>query len=285
VTVLDVIQRSSEFLGRRGVDSPRLQAELLLAHVLGLPRMRLYLDFERVVPPPQLEAVRELVRRRGEREPLQHLTGSTSFCGWEIAVNRDVLIPRPETELLAEQAVAFLRPRADPPAVLDLGTGSGCLAIAIAGQCPAATVEAVDLSAPALATARANAARHGLDGRIRFHLGDAFAALPGAAKAFDLIVSNPPYIPAGELAGLQPEVRDHDPRLALDGGPDGLALYRRLAVEAPARLRPGGRLMVEFGDGQEAALVPLLAGAGWTVESVLPDDSGRARILIARRGE
>jgi release factor glutamine methyltransferase len=287
VTVLDVIQRSSDFLGRRGVDSPRLQAELLLAHVLGLPRMRLYLDFERVVPSPQLEAVRELVRRRGDREPLQHLTGSTSFCGWEMAVTRDVLIPRPETEQLAERAVAFLRPRGEAPAaVLDLGTGSGCLAIVIAAQCPAAVVDAVDLSAPALAVARANAARHGVDGRIRFHQGDGFQGLPAEPPAaFDLIVSNPPYIPTGDLAGLQPEVRDHDPRLALDGGADGLDFYRRLAVEAPARLRAGGRLMVEFGDGQEAALGPLFTAAGWTVEAVLPDDSGRARILIARRGE
>lgn len=287
MTVLDVIQRSSDFLARRGVDSPRLQAELLLAHVLGLPRMRLYLDFERVVPPPQLEAVRELVRRRGEREPLQHLTGSTSFCGWEIAVTRDVLIPRPETELLAEQAVGFLRPRGDQAsAVLDLGTGSGCLAIVIAAQCPAARVEAIDVSAPALAVARSNAARHGVEARIRFHLGDGFQALAGEAPAaFDLLVSNPPYIPTGELAGLQPEVRDHDPRLALDGGADGLDFYRRLAREAPARLRPGGRLMVEFGDGQEVALAPLFGAAGWMVESVLPDDTGRARILIARRGE
>jgi release factor glutamine methyltransferase len=282
-----VIQRSSDFLGRRGVDSPRLQAELLLAHVLGLPRMRLYLDFERVVPPPQLEAVRELVRRRGEREPLQHLTGSTSFCGWEMAVTRDVLIPRPETEQLAERAVAFLRPRGEAPAAaLDLGTGSGCLAIVIAAQCPAVVVDAVDLSAPALAVARANAARHAVDGRIRFHQGDGFQALPaGTPAAFDLIVSNPPYIPTADLAGLQPEVRDHDPRVALDGGADGLDFYRRLAVEAPARLRPGGRLMVEFGDGQESALGPLFTAAGWTVESVLPDDSGRPRILIARRGE
>lgn len=285
MTFLDVIQRSSEFLARRGVDSPRLQAELLLAHVLGMPRMRLYLDFERVVPPPQLEAVRELVRRRGEREPLQHLTGSTSFCGWEMAVTRDVLIPRPETELLAAQAVAFLRTRGDQPAaVLDFGTGSGCLAIVIAAQCPPATLTAIDRSAPALAVARGNVARHGLEARIRFHAGDGFHALTGEGPAgFDLIVSNPPYIPTGELARLQPEVRDHDPHLALDGGEDGLVFYRRLAVEAPAWLRPGGRLMVEFGDGQEAVLPALFAAAGWAVPTVLPDHSGRARILIAHR--
>ncbi|MFM1768039.1 MAG: peptide chain release factor N(5)-glutamine methyltransferase [Verrucomicrobiota bacterium] len=287
MTVLDVIQRSSEFLARRGVDSPRLQAELLLAHVLGLPRMRLYLDFERVLAPPQVDAMRELVRRRGEREPLQHLTGSTSFCGWEIHVTRDVLIPRPETEQLAEQAVRFLRGhRGEAPAVIDWGTGSGCLAIAIAAQCPGAVVDAVDASEAALAVARANAARHGLEARIRFHHGDGFAALPpGRAGGHDLIVSNPPYIPTRELDGLQPEVRDHDPRLALDGGADGLVCYRRLAAEAPAWLRPGARLMVEFGDGQERELRAILQAPAWTVETVLPDDCGRPRILIARRGD
>ena len=289
MTVLDVIQRSSEFLTRKGVDSPRLQIELLLAHVLKMPRMKLYLNFDRPLQDSELAALREMVRRRGEREPLQHLVGSTSFCGFEIAVSRDVLIPRPETEQLAERAWEFLGQAAAaaaaagrPPAALDFATGSGCLAIALATQCPAAVVQAVDISEAALAVARANVGSHQLGERITFHLGDGLGAVPPGMK-FDLIVSNPPYIPSGEIAALEPEVRDFDPRLALDGGEDGLRFYRVLAAGAGALLEPGGRLMLEFGDGQAESLGVLFGGAGWEVDPIVKDDSGRERILIARR--
>jgi len=309
VTVLEVIQRSSDFLARKGVDSPRLQVELLLAHVLQMPRMKLYLNFERPLTESELETLRGLVKRRGEREPLQHLVGSTSFCGLEIAVNRDVLIPRPETELLAEEAWKFLgtlqagketekfpSPRPSPlngrgegvgalsRVVLDFGTGSGCLALAIAGKCPGAKVHALDISEAALELARQNALRLGFGERVLFHAGDGFRALPDGT-GFDLIVSNPPYIPSAEIETLQPEVRDHDPRQALDGGADGLEFYRRLAAEAGPRLRPGGRMMLEHGDGQGGAVLELLTQHGWTLVSVLKDYSGRGRILIARRGD
>lgn len=279
MTVLEVIQRSTEFLGKKSVDSPRLQAELLLAHVLKLPRMQLYLNFERVLTEPEAGALREMVKRRGLREPLQHILGSTSFCGFEIAVNRHVLIPRPETELLAEQGWLFLSARSEP-AVLDFGTGSGCLAIALAAKCPAARIWALDASAEALAVAHANAESNKVAERIRFFQGDGFAALT-EPQHFDLMVSNPPYIPTAEMATLQPEVRDYDPRLALDGGADGLAFYRRLAGEAAKLLKPGGKLMAEFGDGQAPALRALFEAAGWGVEAVLPDYSQRPRILIA----
>lgn len=283
MTVLEVIQRSSEFLARKGVDSPRLQIELLLAHVLQMPRMKLYLNFERSLTDAEAEAVRELVKRRGDRQPLQHLVGSVSFCGIEIMVNGDVLIPRPETELLAEQAWSFLGILgAKPATVLDFGTGSGCLAIATAAKIPEALVHAVDISEAALVVARRNAERHGLTERIQFHSGDGFAGLP-TDLVFDLIVSNPPYLPADEIATLQPEVRDHDPVLALDGGADGLDFYRRLAVEGSSRLRAGGRLMLELGDGQAPAVAELLGASGWSVERVEKDYSGRDRILIAHR--
>lgn len=285
MTVLEVIQRSGEFLGRKGVESPRLHAEWLLAHVLRLPRMRLYLDFERILTETELDAMRELVRRRGEREPLQHLLGTASFCGLDMSVTRDVLIPRPETELLAERAVERVRARAAAgaaPAVLDFGTGSGCLAIVIAARCPEARVDAVDISEAALAIARQNAARHGLAERIRFLAGDGFEVVPAGA-AYDVIVANPPYIPTGELAGLQPEVRDYDPRLALDGGADGLDFYRRLAAAAGGWMRPGGRWLMEVGDGQAGMLREWLPGAGWQVEAVERDDTGRERIVIAHR--
>jgi release factor glutamine methyltransferase len=283
VTVLEVIQRSSDFLARKGVDSPRLQTELLLAHVLQLPRMKLYLNFERHLTEPELSALRDLVKRRGEREPLQHIVGSTSFCGLEITVNRDVLVPRPETELLAEHAWQFLSALdARPSTVLDFGTGSGCLAIAIAVKAPKATVHAVDLSEAALQVARQSAARHGVTERIQFHLGDGFSALP-AGLQFDLIVANPPYIPTAEIQTLQPEVRDHDPRLALDGGADGLACFGRLASLAAPWLKPQGKLMAEFGDGQEAALRDLFTPPAWIVTVVEKDYSGRERFLIAQR--
>ncbi len=285
MTVLEAIQKSAEFLGKRGVESPRLQTELLLAHLLKMPRMKLYLNFDRVLTVPETDALRELIKRRGLREPLQHITGSTSFCGYEMTVNRHVLVPRPETELLAEAGWQFLATR--PPesvTALDLCTGSGCIAIALAAKCPPANVVATDISTGALSLARQNAAANGVAERIEFLAGDGFAALPNAAtRAFDLIASNPPYIPSAEIATLDPEVRDFDPRLALDGGDDGLVFYRRFAAGAAEYLRPAGKIMLEFGDGQADALKNIFESEKWIVEAVLEDYSHRARILVARR--
>ncbi|MBN2505607.1 MAG: peptide chain release factor N(5)-glutamine methyltransferase [Verrucomicrobia bacterium] len=283
MTVLEVIQRSSEFLARKGVDSPRLQVELLLAHVLQVPRLKLYLSFDRVLGVAELDRLRVLVQRRGRREPLQHILGTVSFCGLELAVDGRVLIPRPETELLAEAGWRWLGALAvSEPLALDVGTGSGCLAIALAVRCPRAQVHALDISPGALSVARQNARRHAVDGRIRFHEGDGLAAVPAGLR-FDLIVSNPPYIPSCELAMLQPEVREYDPVLALDGGPDGMAFYRRLAGEAPPFLAGAGRLMVEFGDGQSGVLEELFRAQKWVVEGVTPDYAGRPRHLTVRR--
>jgi release factor glutamine methyltransferase len=287
MTVLQAIRHGVDFLAKKGVESPRLHAELLLAHVLQVPRMKLYLDFERALSEEQQAALRELLMRRGRREPLQHILGSTCFCGLDLAVSRDVLIPRPETELLAESGWQFLqraaeRPDSNPPLALDFGTGSGCLAIALAVHCPAARLVAIDISPAALTLARQNAARHAVDGRIEFIAGDGFAALPDRAR-FDLIVSNPPYVPAGEIAALEPEVRDHDPRLALDGGAEGLDFHRRLASEAAHFLNPGGRILVEFGDGQQDAIRALFEQQMWIVEEVKTDYNRKPRFLAARR--
>jgi release factor glutamine methyltransferase len=292
MTVVEVIQRSSEFLARKGVESPRLQIELLLAHVLQMPRMKLYLNFDRIITDAEMATLRTFVKRRGEREPLQHILGSTSFCGVELKVTRDVLVPRHETELLAERAIEFLstrltRANAAPrdadrnSTVLDFGAGSGCLAILIALRCSGTKVHALDISEPALVVARHNAQALQMTHRIEFHLSDGFAALPRALR-FDLIVSNPPYIPSADIEALQPEVRDHDPRVALDGGGDGLAFYRRLSTEAASWLNPGGTLMIELGDGQHAEVDRLFTSSGWTVESMERDYSGCERILIAR---
>jgi release factor glutamine methyltransferase len=286
VTILEVITRSAEFLAKKGVDSSRLQVELLLAHLLKLPRMMLYLNFEKKLSDAELAQLRALVVRRGQREPLQHLIGSTSFCGYEIAVSKNVLIPRPETELLAELGWKFLAqlptPNSQLLTALDFGTGSGCLAIALAVKCPAVRVTALDVSADALALARQNAVANQVSERIEFKHGDGFAAFAEPSQ-FDLIVSNPPYIASAEIATLQPEVRDHDPRLALDGGVDGLNFYRRLAAEAAEFLKPAGKLMLEFGDGQADALQQIFTAQKWVVEAVQADYSHRARILIVRR--
>ena len=284
MTVIEIIQRSADFLERRGVESPRLQIELILAQVLHLPRLQLYLNFERPLAEPDLGIIRALVQRRGRREPLQHILGTVSFCGLELEVNERVLIPRPETELLAEQAWLFLQDsgRSLPGAsrVLDYGTGSGCLAIAIARHAPNAMVYALDLSAAALETARRNALRHLPEGRIVFHESDGFSALPPELR-FELLVSNPPYIPSRDIEQLQPEVKDHDPRIALDGGLDGLDFYRRLALEAPARLAAGGHLWAEFGEGQSPSLTALFDAPPWRVVEIARDLSGRLRHIHA----
>jgi release factor glutamine methyltransferase len=304
VTVLEAIQKSTGFLGKKNVESPRLQTELLLAHLLKMPRMKLYLNFERVLTTTETDALRELVKRRGQREPLQHITGSTSFCGFEIDVTGQALVPRPETELLAELGWKFLSTfNPQPSTALDFGTGTGCIALAIAAKCPNAKIVALDISTDALALAKENAVRNQVAERIEFLAGDGFAALkngwgerprepvfadnqcgsPGVSPyQFDLLISNPPYIPSAEIATLDPEVRDFDPRLALDGGTDGLDFYRKLATEAKSFLKPDGKIMVEFGDGQADGIKRIFENEKWIVEAVKEDYSHRARILIAK---
>ncbi|HEY1490676.1 MAG TPA: peptide chain release factor N(5)-glutamine methyltransferase [Verrucomicrobiae bacterium] len=280
MTVLEGIQKSTEFLAKKDVESPRLQAELLLAHVLKLPRMKLYLNFERALTETETNTFRDLVKRRAQREPLQHIIGSTSFCGLEIAVNRHVLVPRPETELLAEAGWSFLSTfNSQPSTALDFGTGSGCIAVALAAKAPAAKITALDISTEALDLAQQNAAKNNVADRIKFVQADGFQALAGG---FDLIISNPPYIPTAEIAALDPEVRDYDPRGALDGGPDGLDFYRRFATEARPFLKPGGKIMLEFGDGQGGAIRKIFEEQKWIVEAIREDYTQRQRILIAK---
>jgi len=282
VTVLEAIQKSTDFLGKKNVESPRLQTELLLAHLLKMPRMKLYLNFDRVLTSAETDALREFVKRRGLREPLQHIVGFTSFCGLDLAVNRHALVPRPETELLAELGWQWLleNPRSTETTALDFGTGTGCIAIALAAKCPGARIFALDVSAAALALARQNAAKHNVADRVQFVHGDGFDALPAAQ--FDLITSNPPYIATAEIETLDPEVRDFDPRAALDGGGDGLVFYRLIAARAKPFLKPNGKIMLEFGDGQADAIRAIFEAEKWIVEAVKADYSQRARIIIAR---
>ncbi len=282
VTVLEVIRRSTDFLAKKGVESARLNAELLLAHVLEVPRLKLYLDFQRVLSDAELSASRALVQRRAGREPLQQIVGSTGFCGLEISVTPEVLIPRPETELLAEHGWTFINALGRPTTVLDFATGSGCIALAIAAHSQNAALHASDISISALEVARSNANRLQLAPRINFYQSDGFQQLPEDLK-FDLIISNPPYIPSAEIESLAPEVRQFDPRLALDGGADGLDFYRMLGYEAAARLHVGGKIMLEFGDGQGDAITSLFTERGWIGKETLKDYSGRERIFIAER--
>jgi release factor glutamine methyltransferase len=283
VTVLEAIQKSAVFLGKKNVESPRLQTELLLAHLLKMPRMKLYLNFERTLSLVEINSLRELVKRRGQREPLQHITGSTSFCGYEIAVNRQALVPRPETELLAELGWQFLSTfNSQLSTALDFGTGTGCIAIALAAKCPSAKIVVTDISVEAIALAKENVARNKVSERIEFLQSDGFVALPAEGQ-FDLIISNPPYIPSAEIETLQPEVRGFDPRAALDGGADGLDFYRKLAIEAKPFLKTAGKIMLEFGDGQAGAIKKIFENEKWIVEAVKEDYSQRARILIARK--
>ncbi|MFH1569859.1 MAG: peptide chain release factor N(5)-glutamine methyltransferase [Gemmatimonadota bacterium] len=256
--LLDLLGEASGYLASRGMEEPRLEAELLLAAALELRRLDLYLQFDRLLTPGEVAAFRDFVRQRLQGVPVQYVTGQAAFRLLDLEVTPQVLIPRPETEILVEEALAALAPL-ESPFVLDVGCGSGAIAISLAREHKGARVLATDLTPAALFLARANARRHGVDGRITFACLDLFTALRRAAR-FDAIVSNPPYVATPDLEGLAPEIRDHEPRQALDGGLDGLDFYRRIAVEAPALLRPGGRLLVEVGDGQAESVCALLDG-------------------------
>ncbi len=284
--LLDILRETSLYFQRKGLENPRLQAELLLADVLRLRRIDLYLQYERVLTDAEVGAYREHVRQRARRRPVQYIVGSAGFRHLDLSVHEGVLIPRPETEEVAGAVLALVRDR-QAPRVLDLGCGTGAIGLAVAHEHSGARVVAVDLSPAAVRNARANAARTGLADRVWVVQGDLFAPLApaGAGGGFDVVVSNPPYIPRDRIASLQPEVRDYEPHLALDGGPDGLDVYRRIVAEASAHLRPAGRLVLELGDGQPGAVSSLAAAQGLVVEDIRPDLNGTPRVLIASRRE
>lgn len=259
-TVRRVLGWTTQHFEKLGLDSPRLTAELLLAHVLHVSRVRLYTDLDRPLEAAELGVVRSLIVRRASGEPTSYLTGTREFYGRTFAVDPRVLVPRPETELLVE-AVLQLVPRDAEVRVLDLCTGSGCVGITLALERPRARVLATDASPGAVEVARANAGALGAAERFDARLGDLLAPVEGEAP-FDVVVANPPYVPRGEIPTLPPEVR-REPPLALDGGPDGLEVVRRIATAAPGRLVPGGLLALEIGDGQGPAVHSLLEAAGY----------------------
>ena len=279
LTVLDIIQRTTDFFRTKGIETPRLDAELLLSHVLGLKRMDLYLQFERPLTGEDLEKLRRLVRRRGTREPLQHIVGDLEFANVVLKTDRRALIPRPETEELVEIIGSAL---SEPPArIADLGTGTGAIAIALADRFTNAQVLAVEISSEAAALARENVAASGVGDRVRVTEGHWREAL--AKSEFDLIVSNPPYLSEEEVASAQPEVRDFEPRGALVAGNAGTAALEEIIRLAPSVLAPGGLLALETGADQHEYLLGVAGDAGFATRRSLKDLSGRDRFLLLNR--
>jgi len=283
-TVGRLLAWTTGWLAERGSESPRLDAEVLLAHVRGCPRIQLYTAFDEVLAEEPRTRFRELVKRRGAGEPVAYLVGGREFYSLPLAVSPAVLVPRPETESLVVRVLDLCR-EASAPRIVDVGTGSGAIAIAVAKHLPRAAVVASDLSAAALEVARANAARHGLAERLAFVESDLLAA-PELAGPWDVIVSNPPYVREDEFAGLPRDVRDHEPRAALVAGPRGVEVIERLAAEAVGRLRPGGWLVLEAGPTIAGEVEGILAGtAGLEPAATLKDLARLPRVFQARRAE
>ncbi len=274
--VLEVLNKMADYLGGRGVENARLNAELLLAHVLGCGRLDLYLRFDEPVEESRLAALRPLARRRGRREPLAYVLGKTEFFGLQLRADPRALIPRPETEELAGLVVETAS--VPPGEVLDLGTGSGALALALARHWPEARVTAAEVCPEALALAKENAARLNLAERVRFAESDWFGNLPGA---FDLIVSNPPYLSEEEWKDAAPEIREHEPRRALEAGKDGLACLKPVLYEARRYLKPGGWAALETGTGHHEALEETARRAGYTRWETRRDLCRRPRFFLA----
>jgi release factor glutamine methyltransferase len=287
-TILSILEWTTGYFRTHAIESPRLDAEVLLAHSLGLRRIDLYLRYDQPLAADELAAFRATVKRRAAREPVAYITGRREFWGLTLAVDRHVLCPRPETERVVEVALEGL-PGAGggkPLRALDLGTGSGCIALALARECPTLQVLATDISRPALALARRNLENHGLADRVQLVAGRDLDMLPDRRAAFDLIASNPPYIPSAEISALEPEVKDYEPRGALDGGADGLAAYRRILPAAGAALRPGGLLILEIGWDQGPAVTRLAEATGlFGDHACLADYSGQDRVIrLVRAG-
>jgi len=274
-TVLKVLTWTKGYLAEKGVENARLEAEWLLCSAIGLDRVGLYVNFDRPLTEAELAVCRGMVARRARREPLQYILGTQEFMGLEFEVTPAVLIPRHDTEVLVTEA---LQRAGKAGRILDIGVGSGCIAVALATSLPGAEVLGVESSAAALALAQHNSYRHG--GRLTLFEGSLFEPFPG--QKFDLIVSNPPYIPTADLETLQPEVRDYEPRQALDGGADGLDFYRVIIPAAPGYLNPGGWLLLEVGIGQAEPVTGMLAAADFRELFTGRDASGIDRVVGGR---
>lgn len=283
-TILTLLSRTSEYFASRDIEHPRADAEILLAHSLGLRRIDLYVQYDKPLTREELARFREMVRRRARREPVAYITGEKEFWSLPLKTTPAVLIPRPETECLVEAALAFLSKDEGTHGkkILDLGTGSGAIVLALAAERSHDDFVAVDRSPSALAIARENARRHGIAGRIRFLGGDWFE--PVGRAVFDLIVSNPPYIRRKDLETLQPEIRQFEPLSALDGGPDGTDALAHIILTAPRYLRPSGCMLLEIGYDQNLLLEAAVRQAGCYDETAfIKDYGGHDRVLRLRK--
>lgn len=285
-TVGGVLKRAQETLSAAGVPEPEADAQVLVAYVLGVDRLNLFLDMDRFLTSTEEKTLTGLIRERTKRKPLQHILGEQEFWSLSFKVTPEVLIPRPETEILVEAVLNTVKKQGIPEGLtmLDLCTGSGILAIVLAGELPDTDIYAVDISKGALSVARENARRHNVLDSITFLQGDLFAPLASHEVSFDLIVSNPPYISGEMFPGLLPEVRDYEPRLALDGGPDGLDVIRKIIIQSVAHLKIGGRLFLEIGDGQgREVLREFERRKAFENVSIIRDYCGIDRVIRAQR--
>ncbi|ALG71962.1 SAM-dependent methyltransferase [Azospirillum thiophilum] len=264
-----------------GIDTPELDARYLLEHALTLTRTDFVTKAEQIIPDDAAARALALVERRAAREPVGRILGHREFWTIDLALNPDTLEPRPDTETVVEAVLAAIPDRKAPLRLLDLGTGTGCILLALLSELPNAGGLGIDLSPLAVEAAAGNAARNGLAGRVRFQTGD---WATGIADRFDIVVSNPPYIPSADIAALEPEVRDHDPLRALDGGPDGLEPYRIIAAELPRLLVPGGLAAFEVGQGQAEQVAALVEAQGLAETAILCDLGGIKRCVRARNG-
>ncbi|MFZ0034979.1 MAG: peptide chain release factor N(5)-glutamine methyltransferase [Sedimentisphaerales bacterium] len=295
-TIQKLLNWVTEYLTNKGIDSPRLSAELLLSYVLELKRIELYTQFEKIIAEQQLDQLHDLVERAGQHEPVAYLVGKTEFYSLEVDITPDCMIPRPETELLVERAIEFLRTSSGKPVaarshrgeqfVCDLCTGSGCVAVAIARNYPNAHIIATDISDAALSVAAKNIEKHHLEERIRLLCGDLFDPLIPQLEVnkFDLIVCNPPYVSAAEFEKLDKNVKEYEPKLALFAGDDGLDIYRRIIEKVEQFLKPNAALMLEVGYDQGQAVRQLLEQIGRFSEITIEKDfRGNGRVVIAKK--
>lgn len=283
-TISSLLDWTTIYFTNHKIEEPHLEAEILLAHALGIKRIQIYTMHDRVLSDEELAAFKKLILRRIKREPTAYIIGYRPFMSLDFNVTREVLIPRPETEILVEKAIDLIKEiQKDGVSVLDIGTGSGAIAVSIAKYSASANIWATDISKAAIETAASNANNHGVSERITFLSGDLFSPIDKNQK-FDIIASNPPYIPTSDIEALQPEITQYEPVRALDGGPDGLAYYRKITAQAPAYLSEKGHLLIEVGAGQADNVAEIVRTTGtFSGITKIQDHSGVERVIIASK--